>query len=79
MKRQRKNMSREKNLTVEEFNSLLDEIDYTKPEIKVSKCTVSFTFSDIKYNCSLTGEKRMCLTVVIYGGNSVSLQIDLLN
>ena len=51
-------MSREKNLTVEEFNSLLDEIDYTKPKIKVSKCTVSFIFSDIKYNCSLTGEKK---------------------
>ena len=51
-------MSREKNLTIEEFNSLLDEIDYAQPEIKVSKCTVSFTFSDIKYNCSLTGEKK---------------------
>lgn len=51
-------MSQEKNLTVEEFNSLLDEIDYSKPEITVSKCTVSFTFSGIKYNCSLTGEKK---------------------
>ena len=49
-------MNQTKNLTVEEFNSLLDEIDYTKPEIKVSKCTVSFTFSGVKYNCSLTGE-----------------------
>ena len=51
-------MFREKNLTVEEFNSLLDEIDYIQPEITVSKCTASFTFSDIKYNCSLTGEKK---------------------
>ena len=51
-------MSREKNLTVEEFNNLIDEIDYAQPEITVSKCTVSFTFSDTKYNCSLTGEKK---------------------
>ena len=49
-------MNQTKNLTVEEFNSLLDEIDYTKPEIKVSSCTVSFIFSGTKYNCSLTGE-----------------------
>lgn len=49
-------MNQTKNLTIEEFNSLLDEIDYTKPEIIVSKCTVSFTFSGVKYNCSLTGE-----------------------
>ena len=33
-------MGQTKNLTVEEFNSLLDEIDYAKPEITVSKCTV---------------------------------------
>ena len=49
-------MNQTKNLTIEEFNSLLDEIDYMKPEITVSKCTVSFTFSGVKYNCSLTGE-----------------------
>ena len=49
-------MIQSKNLTVEEFNSLLDEIDYTKPEITVSSCTVSFIFSGTKYNCSLTGE-----------------------
>ena len=34
-------MSREKNLTVEEFNSLLDEIDYAKPEITVSAIYVN--------------------------------------
>lgn len=51
-------MNQTKNLTIEEFNSLLDEIDYTKPEITVSKCTASFIFSDTKYNCSLTGEKK---------------------
>lgn len=48
----------EKNLTIEEFNNLLDDIDYLKPELITNKCTVSFIFNHIKYNCSLTGEKK---------------------
>lgn len=51
-------MSIEKNLDIDQFNSLLDEIDYLKPELVISKCTVSFVFNNIKYNCSLTGEKK---------------------
>ena len=51
-------MSIEKNLDIDQFNSLLDEIDYLRPELVISKCTVSFVFNNIKYNCSLTGEKK---------------------